>query len=335
MFARQILVLIVSLSVALAHPLAFHKQARDAVPGIQTREIPSEFQALFDGNQQFRTSIASSQQPNLLKTLTDEGQAPPFMFLGCSDSRVSEGTVFSAKPGTLFSQRNIANQFHHTDANTHSVYSYAIAELKVKHVIIMGHYGCGGVAAAIATPPKAPIDAANGAVQNWIAPIREIFATSTRPEIVELRERIKGQEEVEEPEPQEPGFRALVEENVKAGVRAMVADSVLSNHYAALAGNGTEHITGRSVEGPLADVFVHGLVYDIENGEIRDLGISVGPPGKPIPELPFPKVNSTASAEPINNAVGHVATASTSTEHSAREACIQGCKAKRGLFNSY
>ncbi|KAF4564529.1 hypothetical protein EYR40_010694 [Pleurotus pulmonarius] len=359
MFARQILVLIVSLSVALAHPLAFHKQARDAVPGIQTREIPSEFQALFDGNQQFRTSIASSQQPNLLKTLTDEGQAPPFMFLGCSDSRVSEGTVFSAKPGTLFSQRNIANQFHHTDANTHSVYSYAIAELKVKHVIIMGHYGCGGVAAAIATPPKAPIDAANGAVQNWIAPIREIFATSTRPEIVELRERIKGQEEVEEPEPQEPGFRALVEENVKAGVRAMVADSVLSNvsyipplsipypinlplprvlhiqHYAALAGNGTEHITGRSVEGPLADVFVHGLVYDIENGEIRDLGISVGPPGKPIPELPFPKVNSTASAEPINNAVSHVATTSTSTEHSAREACIQGCKAKRGLFNSY
>lgn len=74
MFARQILVLIVSLSVALAHPLAFHKQARDVVPGIQTREIPSEFQALFDGNQQFRTSIASSQQPNLLKTLTDEGQ---------------------------------------------------------------------------------------------------------------------------------------------------------------------------------------------------------------------------------------------------------------------
>lgn len=74
MFTRQILVLIVSLSVALAHPLAFHKQARDAVPGIQTREIPSEFQALFDGNQQFRASIASSQQPNLLKVLTDEGQ---------------------------------------------------------------------------------------------------------------------------------------------------------------------------------------------------------------------------------------------------------------------
>ncbi len=58
--------------------------------------------------------------------------------------------------------------------------SYAVAELGVQHVIVMGHYGCGGVAAAIATPPEGIIDAANGAIQNWIAPIRAIFETSTR-----------------------------------------------------------------------------------------------------------------------------------------------------------
>lgn len=122
------------------------------------------------------------------------------MFIGCSDSRVSEGTVFNAKPGTFFTERNIANQFHSTDAGgwvdsptrvyrdrlanilarSLTVLSYAVSVLGVKHVVVMGHYGCGGVAAAIATPPEAPVDAANGAVQNWIDPIRELFRTSTR-----------------------------------------------------------------------------------------------------------------------------------------------------------
>ncbi|KAJ8514627.1 hypothetical protein ONZ45_g7845 [Pleurotus djamor] len=347
MFARQILMLIVSLSVALAHPLAFHKhEARESgsVAHVHKRDGHLAFQALLEGNQQFRAAIAASAEPTLLKKLTDDGQAPPFMFLGCSDSRVSEGTVFNAKPGTLFTQRNIANQFHHTDANTHSVLSYAVAELKVQHIIVMGHYGCGGVGAAIASPPKAPIDAANGAVQNWIAPIRQIFATSTRPEIVELRERIKGRTDVEEPEPQEPGFRALVEENVRAGVHSIFADSVMANHFAALAsaGNSTEGIKERSVEGPLVDVFVHGLVYDIENGEVHDLGVSMGPPGKAVPELPFPKLNITAPVS-IHNAAAnvHVASPATTTvtssssesSHAAREACISNCKAKRGLFN--
>lgn len=97
--------------------------------------------------------------------------------------------------------------------------SYAVAELGVKHIIVMGHYGCGGVAAAIASPPAAPVDAANGAVQSWIAPIRTLFETSTRsvtihrmnsqqlnntrPEIVTLRESIAGRTDVEEPEPEE------------------------------------------------------------------------------------------------------------------------------------
>lgn len=64
--------------------------------------------------------------------------------------------------------------------NSHSVLSYAVSELGVKHVIVMGHYGCGGVGAAIATPPEGIIDAAGAAIQNWISPIREIYQSSTR-----------------------------------------------------------------------------------------------------------------------------------------------------------
>jgi carbonic anhydrase len=104
-----------------------------------------------------------------------------------------------------------------------SVLSYAVAELGVNHIIVMGHYGCGGVAASIASPPVNQIDAANGAVQNWIEPIREIFRSSNRyvgsehrgdcsekticiflgicrSEIVDLRAKIEGQTLIEEPD---------------------------------------------------------------------------------------------------------------------------------------
>ncbi|KAF8965042.1 carbonic anhydrase [Flammula alnicola] len=265
---------------------------------------------LSTGNKAFRENIAKSD-PALLKTLTDEGQAPPFMFIGCSDSRVSEGTVFNAKPGTLFTQRNIANQFQSSDANAQSVLSYAVAELGVNHIIVMGHYGCGGVAASIASPPVNQIDAANGAIQNWIEPIREIFRTSNRTEIVELRSKNAALSVIEEPDVTEPGFRALVEENVKAGVRRIAADSVISNHFAALtAATATGKVT-RAERGALTDVFIHGWVYDIENGEIRDLGISVGPPGKAIPAPPFDAVAKSAVA---SAAVHEVSTSAATHE---------------------
>lgn len=84
--------------------------------------------------------------------------------------------------------------------------SYAVAELGVNHVIVMGHYGCGGVAASIASPPPNQIDAANGAVQNWIQPIREIFRTSTRTEIVELRTKLGNSTTIEEPDIKERAY---------------------------------------------------------------------------------------------------------------------------------
>lgn len=102
-------------------------------------------------------------------------------FVPSSDSRASEGTIFNALPGTLFTERNIANRYVSNDINAVSILSYAVTELGVSHVIVMGHYGCGGVGASIlAKPASDALTYAGGAVQNWIEPIRNLYTTSTR-----------------------------------------------------------------------------------------------------------------------------------------------------------
>lgn len=256
---------LVSLLAAISHVLA--------------HETPGDLELLLMGNKVFRDNIAITD-PGLLQRLADEGQSPPFMFLGCSDSRVSEDTIFNAKPGMVFAAQNIANQFLGADTAVQSVLAYAVASLGVKHIIVMGHYGCGGVAAAIAPPPEAPVDAANGAVQNWIESIRVIFRTSDRPEIVELRNNITDHVDINN-----PGFRALIEENVKASVHRIAENSVITNHYALLKSSGAGNSTAKrsGTKTPIHAVFIHGWVYNIVNGEIHDLGVSVGPPGMAIP----------------------------------------------------
>ncbi|KIM46966.1 hypothetical protein M413DRAFT_422536 [Hebeloma cylindrosporum] len=287
MHISSLLSILVAISYVLADPSNHHQQRgirSEQFPKLIARETTSDLELLSRGNKAFRDNIAASD-PGLLQKLADEGQSPPFLFLGCSDSRVSEGTVFNAKPGELFAARNIANQFLGADVNVQSVLAYGVAAVGVKHVIVMGHYGCGGVAAAIASPPKGQIDAANGVVQNWIEPIREIFRTSNRSEIVELRNKNAGRADIEEPKINEPGFRALVEDNVKASVRRIATSPVIANHYGLFKSR-----TRDSTNKPAHDVFIHGWVYNIVNGEIYDLGVSVGPPGKTIPASPFPPV---------------------------------------------
>ena len=94
---------------------------------------------------------------------------------------MSEGTIFDAAPGTLFTERNIANRFVSNDINSASVLAYAVSELRVEHVIVMGHYGCGGVGASILERSTAgELNYADGALQNWIEPVRNLFQTSTR-----------------------------------------------------------------------------------------------------------------------------------------------------------
>jgi len=227
----------------------------------------------------------STTNPGLLSNLALQGQKPPFMVVECSDSRISEQDIFSAKPGTMFTARNIANQFLEEDLTSNSILSYAVDALGVRHVIVMGHYGCGGVAASMIPPPPVPLKTAQVAVQNWIQPIRDVYLTSTRAEIVAHREKALA---IGVPQLHDPAFRALVEENVKANVKRLAESTVIQDHYKTLMNTSCES----SSDSTVADVFIHGWVYDIENGRVSDLRVSVGPPGKPIPTSPFPVCTS-------------------------------------------
>ncbi|KAG2019973.1 carbonic anhydrase [Coprinopsis cinerea AmutBmut pab1-1] len=225
-----------------------------------------EIEQLYRGNVEYVRSMGE-QNPGLLEDLAFEGQRPPFMLIDCSDSRVNEQGIFNAQPGTMFTAGNIANMFDETDMNSNAVLAYAVGTLGVKHVVVLGHYGCGGVAASmtplpdgwethvngetasnvasitegseVACPPPAASDLA---VQKWIQPIRHIYNTSERWEIRAHRERAErwrknGINNGQSKKPlhmHDPAFRALVEENVKANVKRVAVSRVIKDHYDAL-----------------------------------------------------------------------------------------------------
>ncbi|CAA7260454.1 unnamed protein product [Cyclocybe aegerita] len=260
------------LSSVTAHstPLAGHRTKSTCK---ETQFFP-EILELFKGNEEYMAEMAN-ENPGLLATLATEGQKPPFMLVDCSDSRVNEQGIFSAKPGTMFTAGNIANQFDEADLNSNAVLSFAVGTLKVKHVVVMGHYGCGGVAASMVTSSTA--SPADIAVNTWIQPIRQIYLSSTRPEIAEHR-RNNLLVAATTPDLHDPTFRALVEENVKANVQKIANSLIIRSHYASIVANSSS----------AGDIFIHGWVYDVENGKVSDLDVSVGPPGRAVPPSPFP-----------------------------------------------
>ncbi|KAF6745842.1 hypothetical protein DFP72DRAFT_924048 [Ephemerocybe angulata] len=119
-----------------------------------------EIEQLYLGNVSYRARM-SQDNPGLLEGLALRGQRPPFMIVDCSDSRVNEGAIFDADPGTMFTAGNIANMFEEGDVSSNAVLTYAVKTLNVKHVVIMGHYGCGGVAASMAPLPE-------GYAEHWL-----------------------------------------------------------------------------------------------------------------------------------------------------------------------
>ncbi|KAL7417551.1 carbonic anhydrase [Mrakia frigida] len=228
---------------------------------------------LLAGNEKFRTSIETTN-PGLLSLLTESGQAPQNYMLACSDSRGAPEVFTASAPGTMFTDRNIANQFpdHNAggDNGAATVMTYAVEELGVKHIVIMGHYGCGGVAAAIASPPAAPSEG-EARVQAWIQPIRELWASSTVPEIVAARAAYGDRTDIEEPDILDPAFRKLVEENVKLQVSHAATDPIIVEQWEAYMSNAYFQTD------PAAAIWVHGMVYDIGTGVLTDLNISRGP----------------------------------------------------------
>ncbi|KDQ28465.1 hypothetical protein PLEOSDRAFT_1015127, partial [Pleurotus ostreatus PC15] len=145
---------------------------------------------LLNSEKQFEKNL-EKVEPGFFKH-SAAAQHPPFLLFGCSDSRLSEGTLFHTAPGVVFAERNIAAQYYEDDKNGNAVLVYATAHLGVHNIIVMGHYGCGGVAAAVTSTVNSEKDAAKDPIEAWIRPIRDIYLNSKR---------------------------ALVEENVKANVQ--------------------------------------------------------------------------------------------------------------------
>lgn len=164
-------------------------------------------------------------------------QSPEFLWIGCSDSRVPANEITGTHPGEIFVHRNIANMVIHTDMSMLSVLDYAVNVLEVKHVIVCGHYGCGGVRAAMT-------DKQFGLIDNWIRHIKDVY----RMHHDEL-------EAIGDPVEKE---NRLIELNVVEQVFDLSKTSIVQNAW-----------TKR--KGP----FIHGWVYSLETGIIKDLGISV------------------------------------------------------------
>ncbi len=165
-----------------------------------------------------------------------KGQNPPLLWIGCSDSRVPANEIIGAKPGEVFVHRNIANLVIHTDMNMLSVLDYAVNALKVQHIIVCGHYGCGGVKAAMRNESI-------GIIDNWIRHIKDLF-------------RIH-QEELLAIENDEQRFNRLVELNVIEQVYDLAKTSIVQNAWK----------TGQKLN-------LHGWVYGLNSGYVTDLNVN-------------------------------------------------------------
>lgn len=166
-----------------------------------------------------------------------QGQQPPLLWIGCSDSRVPANEIIGAAPGEVFVHRNIANMVIHSDMNMLSVLDYAVNALKIKHIIVCGHYGCGGVKAAMGNDSI-------GIIDNWIRHIKDVYRHHKHylDSIMDEKER----------------FNRFVELNVKEQVYDLAKTSIVQNAWR----NGQE-------------LSLHGWVYGLNSGYVTDLNVNI------------------------------------------------------------
>lgn len=194
---------------------------------------------LFDNNLAW-ADAKHAADPTFFRRLAEQ-QAPRFLWVGCSDSRVPANDVVGLDPGEVFVHRNIANVVHSSDMNLLAVLEFAVDVLEVRHIIVCGHYGCGGVRRAIENGQGT---GGGGLVDHWLAPIVELYARN-RAMLDAL------------PDPAARLDR-LCELNVALQMRRLAATPVLRAAWARMA--------------PLA---LHGWIYGIGDGLLRDLGTTV------------------------------------------------------------
>lgn len=164
-------------------------------------------------------------------------QSPQYLWIGCSDSRVPANDIVGLDPGELFVHRNVSNLAPPQDANYLSVLQFAVDVLKVKHIMVVGHYGCGGVSAAVDGKRR-------GLVDHWLHPIREVYHDH--------------REELEAIQDQRRRLDRLCELNVVRQVRNVASDVFVQDAWA----HGQE-------------LSVHGWVYSLSNGLVTDLDVTV------------------------------------------------------------
>jgi carbonic anhydrase len=169
-------------------------------------------------------------------------QVPEYLWIGCSDSRVPANEIVGLDPGELFVHRNVANLAPPQDANYLSVLQFAVDVLKVKHILVVGHYGCGGVAAAVDGRRR-------GLVDHWLHPIREVFHANR----AELEGLLCGRDR----------YDRLCELNVERQVHNVVSDVFVQDAWA----RGQE-------------ISVHGWVYSLANGLVKDLDVTMDRPAR-------------------------------------------------------
>jgi carbonic anhydrase len=175
------------------------------------------------------------RDPQFFERLS-KGQSPQFLWIGCSDSRVPANEITNTQPGDIFVHRNIANMVVHSDMNMLSVLDYAVNILNVKHVIVCGHYGCGGVKAAMTNEQY-------GLVDNWLRFIKDVYRTHSR-ELDSIRD-------------EEERFNRFAELNVIEQVFDLVKTTIIQNAW-------------KNRRAPM----VHGWIYAINTGLIKDLGVT-------------------------------------------------------------
>ena len=192
------------------------------------------YKGLLQGNRQF-VQDTLKLDPHYFENLA-KGQSPPVLWIGCADSRVPANQITNTAPGEIFVHRNIANMVIHSDMNMLSVLDYAVNVLKVKQVIVTGHYGCGGVMAAISNEQF-------GLIDNWLRHIKDVYRlhADELDKIKDIDERCD----------------RLVEYNVIENVYNLCKTSIVQNAW---------H-SGQ----PLG---VHGWVYSLKTGIITDLKVS-------------------------------------------------------------
>lgn len=209
---------------------------------------------LFQNNRAWAEKI-KTEDPLFFETLSSQ-QQPEYLWIGCSDSRVPSNQIIGLLPGEVFVHRNVANIVIQTDLNCQSVIQFAVDVLKVKHVMVVGHYGCGGVRAALD-------GSQHGLIDNWLSALKDICITR-RDDLA----AVDGERRID----------LLCELNVKAQVANVARTRIVQNAW----------LRGQQL-------YVHGWIYSVRDGLLHDLDVTVSGIEQVAPELRVSQLGPTTT----------------------------------------